>query len=219
MAKMNRWNDILGSISKGLKGSRRKKKEDFNPFDIFPDWFKGVFTKNADKDKKTVEEKDYTTGVETYLARKKAHKKRTSPGFDDSQYTIKQTKFSSPPDTQEIAAPTNMGGYTDDELNGIEYNDPVISTKPTPTSIKMGVSRPGPSTFIQTAKYNPQTKRLNVQYTDGTIFPYNNVSMELADRILKKKAYHSPGQEMLNTIFYGHGTTRADQISDINEGM
>ena len=53
----------------------------------------------------------------------------------------------------------------------------------------------------------------------ATLQLYQNVSPELANSILNKKKYHSPGQELLNTIFYGHGTTRADQIGDINEGM
>ena len=39
------------------------------------------------------------------------------------------------------------------------------------------------------------------------------------DKILKKKSYYSPGQTLLNTIFYGHGTTRGDEIADIEEGM
>lgn len=224
MAKMNKWGDILSSLSNAMKGktTRRKKKNDFNPFDIFPDWFKSAFSKKAEnKDKETNEQKDgFSTGVESYLARKNAHRKRTPTEYNDEQYTIK-TPFSSPNESQETVEPTNMGEYNELEgmWKGIAYSDPVISTKPTPTSEKLGVPRPGPSTFIQTARYNPETKRLNVQYTDGTIFPYQNVSLELADRILNKKAYHSPGQEMLNTIFYGHGTTRADQIDDIEEGM
>lgn len=218
MAKLNKWNDIIGSISNALGGKKRKKKDDFNPFDIFPDWFKSAFTKKAEKDKQTVEEKDNTTGVESYLARKKAHRKRTPVEYNDNQYTIK-TPFSAPKDNQAINVPTNMGEYDDTFYDGVSYDDPVISTKPTPTSEKLGLPRPGPSSFIQTARYNPMSKRLNIQYTDGTIFPYYDVSPELADTILKKKNYHSPGQTLLSTIFYGHGTTRADQIGDINEGM
>lgn len=229
MAKLSKWGDILGSLSNAMKGktTRRKKKTEFNPFDIFPDWFKSAFSKKAEnKDKETNEQKDgYSTGVENYLARKKSHKKFTPTEYNDNYAKAapyqKDVNFSSPDESQEMAAPTNMGEYNELEgmWKGIAYSDPIISTKPTPTSEKLGVPRPGPSTFIQTARYNPETKRLNVQYTDGTIFPYQNVSLELADRILNKKAYHSPGQEMLNTIFYGHGTTRADQIDDIEEGM
>lgn len=218
---LNKWNEVLDNLSNSLKGkTRKRKKVESDPFDIFPSWFKSIFSNK--KDKEISEEKDgYSTGVENYLARKKAHKKVTPTTYNDSQYTGKYTKFSSPPDTQEITAPTNMGEYNELEgmWKGIAYPDPVISTKPTQTSVERGVSRPGPSTFIQTARYNPETKRLNIQYTDGKIFPYNNVSMELADRILNKKAYHSPGQTLLNTIFYGHGTTRADEISDIEDGM
>jgi hypothetical protein len=219
MAKLNRIGEVFNAVSNAFKGKTRKPKAEENPFDIFPSWFKSVFSRKADKDRETNQEKDgYSTGVETYLARKKAHKKRTSVDFNDDQYVIK-TPFSSPSAEQENAAPTNMGEYSELEQGGIEYADPVISTKPTPTSERMGVPRPGPSTFIQTARYNPQTKQLNIQYTDGKIFPYQNVSMEMADRILNKRAYHSPGQTLLDTIFYGHGTTKADEISDIEEGM
>ena len=221
MAKMNKWGDILSSQARALGNSaRRAKKADNSAFDIFPEWFTSAVTQNAlDKDKAISKEKDgYTTGVESYLARKKAHRKRTPTEYNDEQYTIK-TPFSSPKPEQSMTAPTNQGGYEEVDDTSVSYSDPIISTKPTPTSEKLGVPRPGPSTFIQTARYNPQTKQLNIAYTDGTIFPYHDVSPELADEILKKKNYHSPGQTLLNTIFYGHGTTRADQIADIEEGM
>lgn len=211
--------EVFNAVSNAFEGKSRKPKAEENPFDIFPSWFKSVFSRKADKDRETNQEKDgYLTGVETYLSKKKAHKKRTAVDYNDDQYVIK-TPFSSPSADQENVAPTNMGEYSGLEQGGIEYADPVISTKPTPTSEKMGVPRPGPSTFIQTARYNPQTKQLNIQYTDGKIFPYQNVSMEMADRILNKRAYHSPGQTLLDTIFYGHGTTKADEISNIEEGM
>lgn len=217
---LKKWNDILSKTSQSLKGKRAKKTEQ-DPFDIFPEWFTTSITKNVEKDRQSNKEKDdYTTGVDSYLARKKAHKKRTSVDFNDSDYTGRYgTSFSSPPTEQQTVEPTNMGEFSELDGGSLAYNDPVISTKPTPTSIKKGVPRPGPSTFIQTARYNPQTKRLNIAYADGTIFPYENVSPELADRILKKKNYHSPGQTLLDTIFYGHGTTKADQIGDIEEGM
>lgn len=217
---LNKWNEVLNNMSKTLKsrGRKRQKKVEKDPFDIFPDWFKSIFSNK--KDKEISKEKDgYKTGVENYLAKKRSHKKITPVTYNNKEDPVVKSMFSSPPDTQEIVEPTNMGGYDDLTMQGVEYGNPVISTKETPTSKKLGVPRPGPSTFIQTAKYNPQTKRLNIQYTDGKIFPYNNVSFELADRIMNKKAYHSPGQELLNTIFYGHGTTRADEISDIDEGM
>ena len=219
MGKVNRWSKILSSLSGLMKGrQRQQKKDDFNPFDIFPDWYKSAIETNATKDKETVEEKDNTTGVENYLAKKKAHKKITSTTYNNPNYNM-NTKFSSPKTEQSINAPTNMGEYNDLESVSMSYADPVISTKETPTSIKMGVPRPGPSTFIQTARYNPATKQLNVQYTDGTIFPYHDVSPELADEILRQRNNHSPGQTMLGTIFTGHGTTKGDEISDIEEGM
>lgn len=223
MGRVNKWKNIISSLSNALGGKKRAKKNDGNAFDIFPDWFKSAFSKRAENDRQTVEEKDNTTGVDSYLARKKSHKKFTPTEYNDNYGKAapyqKDLKFSSPSEEQQINAPTNTGEYDDTFYDGVDYDDPVISTKPTPTSEKMGVPRPGPSTFIQTAKYNPMNKRLNILYTDGKIFPYHNVSPELADSILKKKNYHSPGQELLNTIFYGHGTTKADEISDINEGM
>lgn len=216
MAKINKWDSILSSTGDRLKGSLKKQKEQ-DPFDIFPEWAESDYA--LEKDKKTNKEKDgLTTGVDNYLARKKAHKKRTSVDFNDDNYVIK-TPFSAPPTEQETNAPTNMGEYADLEENGVSYNDPVISTKPTPTSEKLGLPRPGPSSFIQTAKYNPLTKQLNIAYTDGKIFPYHDVSPEMADMILKKKNYHSPGQTLLDTIFYGHGTTKGDEISSLDEGM
>lgn len=215
MAKLNKWENVLSSMSDKLKGSVKQQSED--PFDIFPEWAKT--DNDLQKDKKTNKEKDgLTTGVDNYLARKKAHKKRTSTDFNDDNYVIK-TPFSAPSTEQEINAPTNMGEYAELEENGVSYNDPVISTKPTPTSEKLGLPRPGPSSFIQTAKYNPLTKQLNIAYTDGKIFPYHDVSPELADMILKKQNYHSPGQTLLDTIFYGHGTTKGDEISSLDEGM
>lgn len=221
MKKMNKWGEILSNQAKALgNNARRSKKADAAAFDIFPEWFTSAVSQSAiEKDKATSEEKDgYKTGVENYMARKRAHRKITPTQYNDYSYTVK-TAFSSPKEEQQAIEPTNMGEYSELESQGVEYNDPVISTKETPTSRKLGVPRPGPSTFIQTARYNPATKRLNIAYTDGTIFPYHDVSPELADKILKKKAYHSPGQTLLNTIFYGHGTTRGDQITDIEEGM
>lgn len=218
---MNKWGQILSSQSRALGNrARREKKADQAAFDIFPEWFTSAVTQSAlEKDKQTVEQKDdYKTGVENYMARKRAHRKITPTQYNDYSYTVK-TPFSSPDTDQSQVAPTNVGGYEELENTSVSYDDPIISTKDTPTSKRLGVKRPGPSTFIQTARYNPQTKQLNVQYTDGRIFPYHDVSPELADRILKKKNYHSPGQTMLATIFKGHGTTRADMIDDIEEGM
>ena len=220
-SKMNKWGQILSSQSRALGNrARREKKADQAAFDIFPEWFTSAVTQSAlEKDKQTVEQKDdYKTGVENYMARKRAHRKITPTQYNDYSYTVK-TPFSSPDTDQSQVAPTNVGGYEELENTSVSYDDPIISTKDTPTSKRLGVKRPGPSTFIQTARYNPQTKQLNVQYTDGRIFPYHDVSPELADRILKKKNYHSPGQTMLATIFKGHGTTRADMIDDIEEGM
>lgn len=220
-SKMNKWGQILSSQSRALGNrARREKKADKAAFDIFPDWLTSAVTESAlEKDKQTVEQKDnYKTGVENYMARKRAHRKITPTQYNDYSYTVK-TPFSSPDTDQSQVEPTNIGGYEEIEDTSVSYDNPVISTKDTPTSIKRGLKRPGPSTFIQTARYNPQTKQLNVQYTDGRIFPYHDVSPELADRILKKKNYHSPGQTMLATIFKGHGTTRADMIDDIEEGM
>lgn len=221
MARMNKWGEILSSQARALgNNAKRTKKADQAAFDIFPEWFTSAVSQSAlDKDKATVEQKDdYKTGVENYMARKKAHRKITPTQYNDYSYTV-NTPFSSPKAEQESVEPTNVGGYEELEDTSVSYDDPVISTKPTPTSEKLGLARPGPSSFIQTAKYNPMTKQLNIQYTDGTIFPYQNVSQELADTILKKKAYHSPGQTLLSTIFKGHGTTRADMIDDIEEGM
>ena len=227
MGKMNKWGQILSSQSRALGNYAKRAKKADNAkndwaaaFDIFPDWAKSAIADNAlSKDKQTVEQKDdYKTGVENYMARKRAHRKITPTEYNDYSYTVK-TPFSSPDTDQSQVEPTNIGGYEEVEDTSVSYDDPVISTKDTPTSIKRGIARPGPSTFIQTARYNPQTKQLNVQYTDGTIFPYHDVSPELADAILKKKNYHSPGQTMLATIFKGHGTTRADMIDDIEEGM
>lgn len=223
MGKMNKWGNILSAQAKALGNvSRREKKADNAAFDIFPEWFTSAITNNAlEKDKQTNKEKDdYKTGVENYLAKKRSHKKRTPVTYNNPEDPInKQRKFSSPPVEQSSQVPTNVGGYEEIEDTSVSYSDPIISTKETPTSKKMGVPRPGPSTFIQTAKYNPATKQLNIQYTDGSIFPYHDVSPELADAILKKKTYHSPGQTLLDTIFYGHGTTKADRITDIEEGM
>ena len=61
MAKLSKWGDILGSLSNAMKGkiTKRRKKDDFNPFDIFPDWFKSAFSKKAEqKDRETNQEKD-----------------------------------------------------------------------------------------------------------------------------------------------------------------
>lgn len=220
MAKINKWQQILDTQSKALgdKGTRRKKESD--PFDIFPEWATSAVENSAiEKDKAINNDKDgYSTGVENYLAKKKAHKKITPVEYTDNTF-VSKTPFTSPKEEQQMSEPTNMGEYNDLEAQGISYSDPVISTKSTPTSMKMGVPRPGPSTFIQTARYNPSTRRLNILYTDGKVFPYYDVSPELADEILKKKSNHSPGQALLNTIFYGHGTTKGDQISNIDEGM
>lgn len=215
-----KWGQILAKQSEALGGRRRKPNADPYGFDIFPEWFTSAVQESAlEKDKHTNKEKDdYKTGVDNYLAKKKAHKKITSTTYNNPNFDI-NSEFSSPGVDQSISEPTNMGEFDELESASVSYNDPVISTKPTPTSEKMGLPRPGPSSFIQTARYNPQTRQLNIAYTDGTIFPYHDVSPELADEILKKKNYHSPGQTLLNTIFYGHGTTKGDEISDIEEGM
>ena len=218
MAKLGRWASILSAIGNIFKGRGAGKKnkqwaEILEDFDIDPE-------KPLSEDWATVQTKDNygTTGVDNYLAKKKAHKKITSTTYNNPNFDI-NSEFSSPGVDQSMSEPTNMGEFDEIESASVSYNDPVISTKPTPTSEKMGLPRPGPSSFIQTARYNPQTRQLNIAYTDGTIFPYHDVSPELADEILKKKNYHSPGQTLLNTIFYGHGTTKGDEISDIEEGM
>ena len=218
MAKLGRWANILSAIGNIFKGRGAGKKnkqqaEILEDFDIDPE-------KPLSEDWATVQAKDNygTTGVDNYLAKKKAHKKITETTYNNPNFDI-NSEFSSPDADQQTNEPTNMGEFDDLESASVSYNDPVISTKPTPTSEKMGLPRPGPSSFIQTARYNPQTRQLNIAYTDGTIFPYHDVSPELADEILKKKNYHSPGQTLLNTIFYGHGTTKGDEISDIEEGM
>lgn len=218
MAKLGRWASILSAIGNIFKGRGAGKKNEqqaeiLEDFDIDPE-------KPLSEDWATVQAKDNygTTGVDNYLAKKKAHKKITETTYNNPNFDI-NSEFSSPDADQQTNEPTNMGEFDDLESASVSYNDPVISTKPTPTSEKMGLPRPGPSSFIQTARYNPQTRQLNIAYTDGTIFPYHDVSPELADEILKKKNYHSPGQTLLNTIFYGHGTTKGDEISDIEEGM
>lgn len=218
MAKLGRWASILSAIGNIFKGRGAGKKnkqraEILEDFDIDPE-------KPLSEDWATVQTKDNygTTGVDNYLAKKKAHKKITSTTYNNPNFDM-NAEFSSPDVDQSISEPTNMGEFDELESASVSYNDPVISTKPTPTSEKMGLPRPGPSSFIQTARYNPQTRQLNIAYTDGKIFPYHDVSPELADEILKKKNYHSPGQTLLNTIFYGHGTTKGDEISDIEEGM
>lgn len=218
MAKLGRWASILSAIGNLFRGRGAGKKNELraeilDDFDIDPE-------KPLSEDWATVQAKDNygTTGVDNYLAKKKAHKKITETTYNNPNFDI-NSEFSSPDADQETNEPTNMGEFDDLESASVSYNDPVISTKPTPTSEKMGLPRPGPSSFIQTARYNPQTRQLNIAYTDGTIFPYHDVSPELADEILKKKNYHSPGQTLLNTIFYGHGTTKGDEISDIEEGM
>lgn len=221
MTNEKKWDKAIQATSKALGNKATRQPEKTDPFDIFSTEFMSKYggVNFMDKDRQTSREKDdYKTGVENYLARKKAHRKSTPTEYNDEQYTIK-TPFSSPEEDQQIVAPTNMGEYNDEELGSFEYSDPIISTKPTPTSEKLGLPRPGPSSFIQTARYNPNSKRLNIQYTDGKIFPYYDVSPELADEILTKKAYHSPGQTLLGTIFYGNGTTSADEITDIEEGM
>lgn len=223
MAKLNKWEEILNTQANALKGkvNKRPKKNDFDPFDIFPDWFTTPLQNKAENDKNVNQEKDGEDpySLNNYLFRKRARKSVTPTTYNDKKVEKQITKFSSPDAEQEIAAPTNMGEYGELDGSSWQFDEPVISTKPTETSRKLGLARPGPSSFIQTAKYNPTTKQLNIAYTDGTIFPYQNVSPELADKILKKKNYHSPGQTLLNTIFYGHGTTKADQIGSIDEGM
>lgn len=208
----------LGVMNKAFENMAKKKT--VNPaFDIFPEDMQSQMENQTDKEINQ-EVDNNKTGVETYLSRKNANRKKTPTTYNDEQYA-KKTGFSSPDETQEIVEPTNTDMSDFDEVEGAvtDYADPIISTLPTPTSEKMGVPRPGPSTFIKTAKYNPQSKRLNVEYTDGTIFPYENVSQEMADKILTEKAAHSPGRTMLDTIFYGHGTTKADEIQNIEEGM
>ena len=218
MAKLGRWANILSAIGNIFKGRGAGKKNEqraeiLEDFDIDPE-------KPLSEDWATVQAKDNygTTGVDNYLAKKKAHKKITETTYNNPNFDI-NSEFSSPDADQQTNEPTNMGEFDDLESASVSYNDPVISTKPTPTSEKMGLPRPGPSSFIQTARYNPATRQLNIAYTDGTIFPYHDVSPELADKILKMKNNHSPGQTLLNTIFYGHGTTKGDEISDIEEGM
>lgn len=221
MAKMNKWGEILSSQARALgNNAKRAKKADQAAFDIFPEWFTSAISQSAlDKDKATVEQKDdYKTGVENYMARKKAHRKITPTQYNDYSYTVK-TPFSSPKTEQESVEPTNVGGYEELEDTSVSYDDPVISTKPTPTSEELGLARPGPSSFIQTAKYNPATRQLNIAYTDGKVFPYHNVSPEMADKILRERPDHSPGQTVNKTIFKGHGTTKADEIDSIEEGM
>lgn len=218
MAKLGRWASILSAISNIFRG-RGAGKKDKQKSEVIED-FDIDLEKPLSKDRETVQAKDNygTTGVDNYLAKKKAHKKITSTTYNNPNFDM-NAEFSSPDVDQSMSEPTNMGEFDELESASVSYNDPVISTKPTPTSEKMGLPRPGPSSFIQTARYNPQTRQLNIAYTDGTIFPYHDVSPELADEILKKKNYHSPGQTLLNTIFYGHGTTKGDEISDIEEGM
>ena len=212
----------LGILKKAFAGMADRPKKPVDPaFDIFPEEFESNIENTQDQEISR-EQDGYKTGVETYLDNRKAKRQKTPTAYNNNYDKIEErvTKFSSPSDEQETTTSTNIDMDGGDEIStSVEYSDPIISTLPTPTSEKMGVPRPGPSTFIQTAKYNPQTKRLNVQYTDGTIFPYQNVSPEMADEILRKKAAHSPGRTMLDTIYYGHGTTKADEISDINEGM
>lgn len=218
MGKLNRWAGILSALGNILKGRgvgkrNKERAEILDDFDIDPE-------KPLSEDWATVQAKDNygTTGVDNYLAKRKAHKKITPTTYNNPNFDI-NSEFSSPDTDQSISEPTNMGEFDDLESAGVSYDDPVISTKPTQTSIERGLPRPGPSSFIQTARYNPATRQLNIAYTDGKVFPYHDVSPELADKILKMKSNHSPGQSLLNTIFYGHGTTKGDEISDIEEGM
>ena len=122
MAKLSKWGDILGSLSNAMKGkiTKRKKKDDFNPFDIFPDWFKSAFSKKAEqKDKETNQEKDGEDpyALNNYLFKRKPHKEFTPTTYNDDNIAKQITKFSSPNESQETAAPTNMGEYN--ELEGM----------------------------------------------------------------------------------------------------
>ena len=58
MAKLNKWNDILNATSSALGGKKRSKKDDFDPFDIFPDWFKTPLENKAENDRQTNKQKD-----------------------------------------------------------------------------------------------------------------------------------------------------------------
>ena len=210
----------LGIMNKAFENMKKRNQPKIDPaFDIFPEEMQSSFENQEDRYiSREVDGND--TGFDNYLKKRKAKKQKTPTEYNEPPFERK-TAFSSPDDTQEIVEPTNtdMSDFDEIETGVTEYSDPIISTLPTPTSKKMGVPRPGPSTFIQTGKYNPQTKRLNVQFTDGSIFPYENVSPELADYILTKKSAHSPGRAILNTIFYNHGTTKNDRIDNIDEGM
>lgn len=208
----------LGIMNKAFENMKKRKAPDINPaFDIFPEDMQSQYENQNDRE--ISEETDgYKTGVETYLENRKSKKDITPTQYNDEDF-VEDTDFSSPPQEQNNTAETNTGGFEEIEDTGVSYDDPIISTKPTPTSEKLGLPRPGPSSFIQTARYNPATKRLNIAYTDGKIFPYYDVSPETADEILKKKAHHSPGQTLLGTIFYDHGTNRTDEIYDIEEGI
>ena len=221
MAKINKWGEIVSSQSNALKGEGQRSKNNENiPANEYPDWLTSAVTKSAiSKDKESVEQKDNKNkNISTTLDTKQAQKSITPTEYNDEDYE-EETEFSSPSQDQESIEPTNIGGYEDYEDTSVSYDDPVISTKPTPTSEKLGLARPGPSSFIQTAKYNPSTRQLNIAYTDGKVFPYHNVSPEMADKILKERPDHSPGQTVNKTIFKGHGTTKADEIDSIEEGM
>ena len=208
----------LGIMNKAFENMKKRNKPEVNPaFDIFPEDMQSQYENQTDKEVSR-EVDDYKTGVETYLNKKKSKKDITPTEYNENNFDT-ESEFSSPDIEQENPVITNEGGYEELEDTSVSYDDPVISTKPTPTSEKLGLARPGPSSFIQTAKYNPSTRQLNIAYTDGKVFPYHNVSPEMADKILKERPDHSPGQTVNKTIFKGHGTTKADEIDSIEEGM
>ena len=131
MAKLNKWNDILSATSSALGGKKRSKKNDFDPFDIFPDWFKTPLENKAENDRQTNKQKDDNDPYElnNYLFRKKAKKGVTPTTYNDKKIEKQITKFSSPPAGQQANAPTNMGEYSDMEIENWDYDNPVISTK------------------------------------------------------------------------------------------
>lgn len=129
-------------------------------------------------------------------------------------------KFSSPPTEQENEIATNSPNPQPTET----YNEKDLwSTLETPTSKKMGWKRPGISTMVSGMRYNPNTQRLNVQYRDkqgnpSKVFPYENVSPEEVEKIVLG-GDGSIGHSVLSTIFTQKGTTKNDQIENIEEGM
>lgn len=132
-----------------------------------------------------------------------------------------QIKNEKPNDNMALQTNLQNDGSIDTAPQDYATND-LWSTKETPTSLKLGVARPGPSTFVQAAKYFPDRKQLNVQYTDGKIFPYKNVSQEDVDGMVYAD---SIGQVVTGTgdhisdgnrFFKGKGTTAADEIGSLD---